>query len=157
MSERLNVVVDASGSMGADGKLDVMRALIVRLKPIAQRFDMETSIFLWREDMQELGRLKDLVPQGRAEAAALSSFIREGDEGACYLLLSDGFWEAEEAAKVKKAIHQKGACLSLVVIGAEARPMEMKCSLGLDMVWRGEDIVSAIRFLHRDVSREAAL
>ena len=73
------------------------------------------------------------------------------------MLLSDGFWEAEEAAKVKKAIHQKGACLSLVAIGAEVRPMEMKCSLGLDMVWRGEDIVSAIQFLHRDVSREAAL
>lgn len=51
MSERLNVVVDASGSMGADGKLDVMRALVVRLKSIAQHFDMETSIFLWREDM----------------------------------------------------------------------------------------------------------
>lgn len=73
------------------------------------------------------------------------------------MLLSDGFWEAEEATKVKKAIHQKGARLSLVAVGAEARPMEMKCSLGLDMVWRGEDIVSAIQFLHCDISREAAL
>ena len=157
MSERLNVVVDASGSMGADGKLDVMRALVVRLKSIAQHFDMETSIFLWREDMQELGRLKDLVPQGRAEAAALSSFIREGDEGACHLLLSDGFWGVEEAGELKNAIHQKGVRLSLVAVGIEARPMEMKCSLGLDMVWRGEDIVSAIQFLHCDISREAAL
>lgn len=157
MSERLNVVVDASGSMGADGKLDVMRALIVRLKPIAQRFDMNPSIFRWREDVQALGRLKELVLQGRAEAAALSSFIHEGNEGARYLLLSDGFWGAEEAAKVKKAIHQKEGRLSLVAVGVEARPMEMKSSLGLDMVWRGEDVVSAIQFLHRDVSREAAL
>ena len=156
MAEHLNVVVDSSGSIAEVGKVDVIRSLIVRLKPIAQRFEMETSIFLWRENVQELVRLKDFVPQGRTVPSALASFINEGDEGERYLLLSDGFWEEEEAAEIKNAIRQKGAHLSLVVVGADARPSEMKRSLGLNMVWREEDLVSAVQFLH-GLSREAAL
>lgn len=156
MSEHLNVVVDASGSITEAGKLDVIRSLIVRLKPIAQRFEMEVSIFLWRENVQELVRLKDFIPQGRAVPAALASFIHEGDEGEPYLLLSDGFWEEEDAAEIKNAIRQKGAHLSLVAVGADARPSEMKRSLGLNTVWREEDLISAIQFLH-GLSREATL
>ena len=120
MSEEINIIFDASGSFGENGKSSIEKMLAVSARRIAANFGAEVIFFIWREEIEQLRKLPDLKPEGRAEIDALTNFIEDNPDGSKFLLITDSFKSLSEVAKIKKILEEKNSDLILMTVGADA-------------------------------------
>lgn len=87
---KLNLILDASGSLSENGKDSVARMLLLSARRLCGVLpDLELRAYRWREDIVPLP--PDVPPDfsGRADPDALNRFLAERREEAA-LLLTDG-------------------------------------------------------------------
>lgn len=124
MDREIVVIFDCSGSMRELGKGDILGSALRSLPALAGRYPgLRLARWLWNEAMTEFTAGTPLTVHGSADPGVLEEYLRRLSPGTPLLLLSDGLFPAEGAARV---VREAGLYLLPVAVGADADQYALK-------------------------------
>ena len=133
------IVIDASGSMGEEGKKSVIRYLIQAITGIMEErySDRKYEILCWNNQIFPYEGKAEF--EGTAEAGVLEEFLGEHQKDTV-LLIGDGNYSDD----VKRMVKSAGSKLMYLMLGCEcnrSRLMKLVCA---DDLYETADIVTCI-------------
>ena len=147
MVEEATVICDLSGSMMECGKRFIMRTV---LRTISQYYQMlnpgaDLRLVTWRDIIEDIewnpesGAPETLMEcSGRSCVEALRSHFGERPSSPI-LILTDGYWDDQEADFYNRADAIDENCLRVVLVGADSNP-----NLKGNYVFTSDEILSAL-------------
>ena len=126
---QIYVIVDTSASFKADGKGSLMRNLVRSLMSAAAKDcykNRKIRYFSWKDDLNEFFDADEIKFSGRADFKALVGAINAAEDGARFLLFSDGLFGTDSVTSVTPILKNKKSILVPVEVGADADTYVLK-------------------------------
>lgn len=157
MENKINVILDFSGSMTELGKSAVLKSMVFRLRTIADRNSSKASFYLWQDEMIPFRGKWEISPTGKANPMALYDFISAKSHGEKYLLLSDGTGDMDFVTTINQALAESSSVLLAVAIGRDT-DFRSLAEISYDRnVWHAADVLQAMEYLCHGVSEVTSL
>lgn len=157
MENKINVIIDFSGSMTELGKSAVIKSMVFRLRAIADRNGAKVGFSLWQDEMIPFRGKWDIHPTGKANPVALYDFISAKPLGEKYLLLSDGIGDMASVTMIHQALAESRSMLLAVAIGRDT-DFRSLAEISYDKnVWHAADVLQAMEYLCHGVDEVESL
>lgn len=145
MNKKVNIVVDASGSMTEDDKNTVVRYILNGINNIKGKEEFEDysfELFQWGESTKKIDDMEKgkIEYRGRAQRKGLMELDKLLDDGAI-LLISDGNIEREE----KKILKESSRKIVPICVGVDANRALLQDISTEKIVYSVVDLLQAIK------------
>lgn len=133
------ILVDASGSMGEDGKKSVIRYVLNAIDGIMRTnwSEIEYKVLYWNETIFEDNPKMDC--SGCANASALSDFLVSNVENDI-LFIGDGNY----TERVKKILSEKNENKVFLMLGIDCNRARLKKIFRTEKIYETADVVTCI-------------
>lgn len=137
MTRMVNIIIDASGSMGDDEKNNIIEYIFPNVKNILKDY---INIFSWNNEIKKVEKLKDISYIGKTNIKELLSFVESNNEE-YNLIFSDFNYSFSE---FKRIYNDK---VFYIGIGFDRKKLEKN-------YFEAYDILNLINWIKREIENE---
>ena len=137
MTRMVNIIIDASGSMGDDEKNNIIEYIFPNVKNMLKDY---INIFSWNNEIKKVEKLKDISYIGKTNIKELLSFVESNNEE-YNLIFSDFNYSSSE---FKRIYNDK---VFYIGIGFDRKKLEKN-------YFEAYDILNLINWIKREIENE---
>lgn len=141
--KKINVLIDASGSMNEDGKLSALKYLLYAItNVIREQYNgvLDFEFVQWSTDISKLEKLNMLVANGRLNEHGLNEYF-EFNHSDSVIFISDGNFDAS----LRTAILNVSKNIYVVCVGLDSNEYNLRMVSTDSAVYKACDIEQVIK------------
>lgn len=145
MKNRVDILIDTSGSMAEDGKYAVIQNLIYTISRVLKKDEYKSyqvNILQWSENIEVIRKVSDLQFSGRISSVALKEYLDNEEAAQVILLISDGNFSNKEKNIFKNSNSKYFYCMA---VGLDADTFTLKKIASSGYVFEVPNIMSALK------------
>lgn len=146
MNNRIDIIVDISGSISENGKAAVVKYLLYSIKNIFMREEYskyKVNLLQWSDKMMDVNSIAELRFNGTLNDEVMKKYLDGLEEKDAIILLTDGSFPTK-IRNVFRNISEKKIKLYCVAIGAEADIFGLKKISTYPVIFNSADIANLI-------------
>ena len=146
MTNKINIIVDTSGSISENGKASVIKNLLFAIGNIFQRDEYsayDVDLMQWSNRIEKIKNLSHLEFKGSLDGLILRTYLENMSENDSLILLSDGNFSTEVRSAFRN-ISKKEIKIYCMAIGADSDLFSLKSVSTYPIVFSSVDIINAI-------------
>ena len=146
MTNKINIIVDTSGSISEDGKASVVKNLLYIIQNIFQRDEYnayDVNLMQWSNRLEKIENLSRLEFKGSLNDLILRTYLENLSENDSLILLSDGNFSTEVRSAFRN-VSIKKIKIYCMAIGADSDLFSLKSVSTYPIVFNSVDIINVI-------------
>lgn len=146
MNNRIEVIVDTSGSITENGKSAVVKYMLYTIKNLCERDrygKFKVEIFGWAERIMPINSISELVFKGTLSAISFEDHIKDMDDNCSIIIVTDGNFDLKTSSVLKNR-NRKDLKIYCIAVGADADTYGLKKISTYPEIFTPENITKAI-------------